>query len=271
MSRVELFAAIRRDSRSGGLGVRALSRRYGVPRRTVRKVLAAASLRQALFEQRPTMAAVELGRLRARASPRDYASMARLAGTLYARGEGVREVLRQCYGVEFPEEFYATVPERLARPRLLAHFTDLPWNLAVPPGDGGPATSATGPTESVERAIAALSSDLVPLMRLAGHGTTLHRAVICYRLTELRAGSTAVFGYRGTTAEGGRPPRCGASMLAVLESHHAELLQHEEWMMSRPWNRGFGAVDQRSVDEIRGLFERIAQLRRQVASRQGGA
>jgi hypothetical protein len=39
-SKVELFAAIRRDSRSEGLGVRALARKYEVHRRLVLEALA---------------------------------------------------------------------------------------------------------------------------------------------------------------------------------------------------------------------------------------
>ncbi|MFF3437780.1 IS21 family transposase [Streptosporangium sp. NPDC002721] len=42
MSRVEQFAAIRRDSRLGGLSVRALAKKYGVHRRTVREALSSA-------------------------------------------------------------------------------------------------------------------------------------------------------------------------------------------------------------------------------------
>lgn len=41
-SRVELFAAIRRDARVEGFSVRELARRYGVHRRTVRQALEAA-------------------------------------------------------------------------------------------------------------------------------------------------------------------------------------------------------------------------------------
>jgi hypothetical protein len=41
-SKVELFAAIRRDSRTEGLGVRALARKYGVHRRMVREALTSA-------------------------------------------------------------------------------------------------------------------------------------------------------------------------------------------------------------------------------------
>lgn len=41
-SRVELFAAIRRDARLEGLSIRALAVRHGVHRRTVRRALASA-------------------------------------------------------------------------------------------------------------------------------------------------------------------------------------------------------------------------------------
>lgn len=41
-TKVELFAAIRRDSRMEGLSVRALARKYGVHRRTVREALTSA-------------------------------------------------------------------------------------------------------------------------------------------------------------------------------------------------------------------------------------
>lgn len=41
-SKVELFAAIRRDSRIEGLSVRGLARKYGVHRRTVREALSSA-------------------------------------------------------------------------------------------------------------------------------------------------------------------------------------------------------------------------------------
>ena len=40
---MELFAAIRRDARVEGLGVRALANRHGVHRRTVRQALASAT------------------------------------------------------------------------------------------------------------------------------------------------------------------------------------------------------------------------------------
>jgi transposase len=42
MSRVELFERIRRDARLEGMGVRALARRHGVHRRTVRQALMSA-------------------------------------------------------------------------------------------------------------------------------------------------------------------------------------------------------------------------------------
>jgi hypothetical protein len=42
MSKVELFAAIRRDSRAEGLSIRGLARKYQVHRRLVREALGSA-------------------------------------------------------------------------------------------------------------------------------------------------------------------------------------------------------------------------------------
>jgi hypothetical protein len=41
-TKVELFAAIRRDARTEGMGIRALARKYGVHRRIVRQALISA-------------------------------------------------------------------------------------------------------------------------------------------------------------------------------------------------------------------------------------
>jgi hypothetical protein len=50
--------------------------------------------------------------------PRDYPSMARLARALYETGLGPREVVRDCYGVELPEEFFVL---HEADPELMFH------------------------------------------------------------------------------------------------------------------------------------------------------
>ena len=207
-------------------------------------------------------------RLRARASRGDYASMARLANALYARGLGPRDVLRECYGVDLPAEFFMTAAERTRKPHLLATFTNQPWKLAVPPEDGGPPPSPTELLAGVEQRIFARDPDLVPLMRLTGSGTAIEHPMLCYRLTELQAGTTAVFAIKATAAAHDPIVHRGDSLLAVLHAHHAETLTHLEFLLDQPSNWGFGALDEQAVAEVRSLVERVEELRREVATRQ---
>jgi hypothetical protein len=217
--------------------------------------------------------------LRATATRGDYASMARFARALYADGLGPREVLRQCYGVDFPGEFWVTVPERLATPHLLTWFTNQPWDLAVPPGESGVDLIPLELTEKLEQDLFARDADLVPLMYLIGSRTTLVNKVLCYRLTELRSGSTAVFGVTMITdwdpvldPEPDSEPeivRCGESLLAVLHAHHVEVLRDYAESLDDPANRGFGAVSEATVREVRSLVGRIETMQREVAAQPG--
>jgi hypothetical protein len=79
-------------------------------------------------------------RLRGRASRDDYESMCRLARALYRTGLGPREVLAECFGVALPEEFFI-IAETQAHPDddTPGYLTNLPWELAVPLEQGGPA------------------------------------------------------------------------------------------------------------------------------------
>lgn len=190
-----------------------------------------------------------------------YGSLADRARTLYAEGRGAREVLRECYGAPFPDEFFVLRRERFARPHLMANFTGVPWDLADE--DGPPATVA-GLTVSAEARLLDLDADLVPVLELIGYGTKLDRTVLCYRLTELRAGRTTVYACGRFIRPGKEPPRSGTSLLEVLHRHHTEFAEHEEWLFHQPWNRGFGAIDERSVEEARALLERVEALRDEV-------
>jgi hypothetical protein len=185
---------------------------------------------------------------------------------LYAEGVRSRQVLRQCYGVDLPEEFFATAGERLAWPRLMVHFTNQPWKLGIPANQGGPPLSPTELMDPTERRIFARDPDLVPLMELHGSGTKLDDTVLCYRLTELRLGSTAVFGVKKSVDPADKIVYCGESLLAVLHAHHSDYLHRMEWIMEQPWNFGFGALDERAVDEARSLVGRVEALQRQAAS-----
>ena len=216
----------------------------------------------------PSGAMVE--RLRARSSRRDHASMARLAKALYAQGLRPRDVLHRCYGVALPAEFFATAVERLATPHLMVTFTGQPWDLGVPPGQGGPPPAPTGTTASAEQRIFDRDPDLVPLMELIGEGASLRRTVICYRLTELRMGNTAVFGINKSATVRDQIVHCGRSLLTVLHRHHIELLRHYEWEMRQPQNWGADAVDPRAVKEMRFLIGKVEALQRRVVASGSG-
>jgi hypothetical protein len=104
-------------------------------------------------------------------------------------------------------------------------------------------------------------------MQLIGSGTTLDRTVVCYRLTDLRAGGTAVIGNEPNAQAGDQVVRRGDSMLAVLHTHHTEYLNHIEWVLRQPWNWGFGAEQDVSAVEARHLLDRVEELQRHVAER----
>jgi hypothetical protein len=103
---------------------------------------------------------VSLEHLRTEASRDDYPSMARLARALYETGLGPREVLRECYGVEFPAEFFLLHDPD---PILLFLFTNQPAKLAVPLDRGGPPPNAN-PMSKCERDAFTRDPDLVPVL-----------------------------------------------------------------------------------------------------------
>ncbi|MET7463737.1 hypothetical protein [Nonomuraea sp. NPDC005501] len=207
-------------------------------------------------------------RLRTEASREDYASMARLARALYETGLGPREVLRECYGVMFPEELYVIVDAGLWSLNLLAYFTNQPWELAVPPEHGGPVDTpdATADTESL---IFARDPDLVPLLQIPAARAGEDDRIVCYRLEELQAGRSTVFclgveAYLTMKEREGEAVRCGESMLAVLYEEHAADFRslEEEW--NSPWNRGAGSVAGDAVKQARDSMELVMELQRQA-------
>lgn len=69
----------------------------------------------------------------------DYASMVRAAIALYGEGRTPREVLRELYGVGFPEEFFLLAQADPYTLDLSVDLTWQPWELATSPDEGGPA------------------------------------------------------------------------------------------------------------------------------------
>jgi len=207
-----------------------------------------------------------IARLRAGASRADYASMASLARALYDAGQGPPEVLRNCYGVDFPPEFFVIAEAGPMKLHLLFHFTNQPWELAVPPNRGGP-TAVPDWLDGIERKVFARDPDLVPLGLILDLHTRLLDRVLCYRLAELAAGRSAVFGIgrEATAADTAEP--LGDGLLAVLHEHHVDVLRWHEWKFGHPSNRGAGSIELSDVAEVRSLLERVEELQSEVASR----
>ncbi|MDP9794307.1 hypothetical protein J2S43_002819 [Catenuloplanes nepalensis] len=208
----------------------------------------------------------EAARLRAGVSRGDYSAMADLARRLYAAGLGTREVVRGCYGVEFPEEFHA-VFEVPADVGLVVNYTYLPWQLLVPPSRGGPALSASLILGDAERRLFARDPDLVPLMSLMAAGTTLKSDIIGYRLSWLRERRTDVWGVADTAEPEDPIVHVGGSLVEVLRRYHAEHLEFYAEIYARPDNRGFGAVRESMVDEARRALARVEAIGRRAAGR----
>ena len=210
-----------------------------------------------------------LERLRAESSRGVYASMARLARALYRAGLGPREVLRQCYGVDFPEEFFVLAEPGPWAAGLLLEYTNQPWQLAVPLDRGGPA-STPDLMDEIEQRIFARDPDLIPLGLTGDLDSSFRGMVLCYRRKRLKAGRTTVYGIREEVKRYNRVVRSGRSFLAVVRQHQADVVRRRELRRRLSSNRGAGSIDAAEVAEVRALVARVEELQREVASREGG-
>jgi hypothetical protein len=219
-----------------------------------------------------------LARLRGRASRDDYRSMARLAWALYAAGLRPAEVVAECLGVVLPDEFFV-LAEADPDETTSGTTTNLPWGLAVPLDRGGPLLRPSSLTWRHERRIFAWDPDLVPLLTLHGderfdhaerawrgvpHGHRLH----CYRLSELAAGRTTVFGVPSDSHDRDLSVEpTGDSLLTILHEHAAARHALDEWELRAPWNRGAGSIDHEDVADAHRIVLGIEALQRRLADR----
>ncbi|HEX4815120.1 MAG TPA: hypothetical protein VFV66_20455 [Nonomuraea sp.] len=219
------------------------------------------------------MADAMIRRLRRQSSRGDYASMVRLAKALYARGLNSRDVLRACYGVDFPEEFFVIAEEffavaeecfddywgRMVRPRLSVEFTGQPWGLGVPPSRGGP-VAAPSLKDPVEKRIFACDRDLVPLMGPLSNGNRWSHSVFCYRLSQLRVGHSTIFVIGNEAGRGSPVTFRSASLLEALHAHHTEYLRVAEGKRNEPGDWKEVVLTEWELDELRAAIERVEEL-----------
>ncbi|GHE30144.1 hypothetical protein GCM10017673_35980 [Streptosporangium violaceochromogenes] len=200
-----------------------------------------------------------LDRLRAEAVRDDYPSMIRLARALYETGLGPREVLYECYGVAFPDEFFVLA----TKPVLMFDYTYQPWDLAVPPDRGGPEDDET---DELEADILARDADLVPLGVCLNMYAGFGGLYLCYRLTELAAGRATVFSIEYDVSPDSPITRRADSLLAALHEH---LTANAAWVESerhRTIGHSGGHVDDSDVRVAHKFVADIEELRRRVSS-----
>ncbi|MFE7135408.1 hypothetical protein ACFVIM_31565 [Streptomyces sp. NPDC057638] len=209
-----------------------------------------------------------LPQLRTQASRDDYASMARLARALHETGLSTREVLRECYAVDLPQEFFALAEDGPWRLGLM--ITNQPWRLTVPLERGGPNPEPTS-RNSIERRLLALDPDLLPLLhlRLSDEAPIEMLPVICYRFSELRERRTTVFVVPGVADHPDEIGRTGDSLLDVLHAFQIADVRGLEEEFEHPANWGIGEVQQTHLDGAREMLARIDRLRSEVASYEG--
>ncbi|GAA0268829.1 hypothetical protein GCM10009527_076380 [Actinomadura nitritigenes] len=224
-------------------------------------------------------------RLRAAASRADFHSMALLARALYQAGLGPRQVLRECYGVDFPDEFFVIAEAGPHELELVADFPNQPWELAVPLDMGGPRLRPD-PGERAERRLLTRDPDLVPLMSFGHHARHGHGDIqpppaarhggmmICYSLRGLEARGTEVYGIPSHLIEselsestsGPRTAVQGASLLTVMHEYFTGYHHSVEWESRQPWSWGANSIDDEElawsrtqVDQVEALQRRLAQ------------
>ncbi|WP_285576625.1 hypothetical protein [Actinoallomurus iriomotensis] len=223
-----------------------------------------------------------LEHLRMEASRDNYTSMVQLAQALYENRVSPRGVLRQCFKVEFPEEFFVIAEaDPDLRGWLIGWSPLLPWCLAIDLACG--LSLEPEPFDDTERDIFARDPDLIPLvtcrMGPAFFVWGFAGWCLCYRLSELKAGRTTV--YRTHSPYSNIDPgldvapdavvRCGDSLMAALHQHYSDVLaglEYERHASAR--QSGGGWTGDEEVEVAQSVLADIEELRRRGAERQKG-
>lgn len=192
-----------------------------------------------------------------------YAAMAARAQTLYDQGRSARDVLRECYGVAFPDEIFAIAGSGFEAGGSTALLTDRPWRLLTRPVPEAP----TG-TDKIEQVVVRHDPDLIPIAILTDDAKP-GEAMLCYRATDLAAGATTVYGLPDAVwsvpeALPDEIPRYGDSLLAILTEYFADAYDRLKQEFNLPSNRGTGAIDHETLDEARSFVDLVDRLTRQV-------
>ncbi len=197
----------------------------------------------------------------------DYVSMAAFARALLETGKSQDDVLRACYGVPFPDEALV-IAELIAEDREpRGRYTNRPWKLLISIERGGPPAEPAAFIDEEERRVFVLDAALVPLMMLRSDYYDYGGSMLCYRLDELDAGRSTVFGLQRDLKDGSVAKPCGESLGAALLASAAARVTRLEAEYASPYNRGAGSVDEPEVNGARAGLERVEELIRRTAER----
>ncbi|MEU1762139.1 hypothetical protein ACFYPF_13260 [Micromonospora sp. NPDC005223] len=197
-----------------------------------------------------------------------YTAIATQAQMLYDQGAPPGEALRQCYGVDLPDEIFIIADSELRRRAPSIRFPIQPWRLIPRPGSIEIPREPTG-SDSIEKELFRRDSDLFPLAfltrREARHGDVL----VCYRMSELAAGRHTVHGVPGVTY---RVPASldvrsalislGSSLLTVLHEYFTDIFESLEAEADKERAWGTDAIDDESLDRAKGFVDLIEELLR---------
>lgn len=197
--------------------------------------------------------------------PFNHHAMADKARALYEAGRDSREVMRECYGVAFPDEFFVIAE---ASPHLMFDFTVLPWGLARPLDRGGP-PQTTAPMDSLERRVLEHDRDLIPLGLCLGVdegiGAGLGGHFLCYRRSELAAGRSTVVSIAFEAGPDSPITVRADSLLAALHAHNVE---NEAWMTqwrhATAGHSGGSVYDDEDLAAAHEMVADIDELRRRA-------
>lgn len=202
--------------------------------------------------------------------------MARLALALHQAGRDPREVMRDCYGVDFPDEFFVLAE---TMPRLMFDYTIRPWALARTLDRGGP-PQGDDLMDALDSRVAARDPDLLALGLCLGEDldpvdeqdddyTGVGGQYLCYRLSELAAGRSTIFSvdFRAKP-EDPITPR-GPSLMTVLHKHLVANALWVERERRRTAAHSGGGLDNDDVLDARQIVDQLETLRRRLGWRGG--
>lgn len=200
--------------------------------------------------------------------------MVALATALWHAGHDERGVLRGCYGVDFPDEFFMIVPEAMQPTHFEldteCYFPDLPWKLVVPPAAGGIKPERGGEVE-LELTAMEFDSRLAPVLETTNGYVEHGDAVLCYRLDELAEGRSTVYGCeraydseRGDYFVGTEFTRYGDSLLGVLHEYTSDEVRRLTYLSTAPWSWGSDAILDDDIEAARQRVTVVEDIQRRL-------